>query len=170
MTDKNTNLENTTAELHFGPLATPTDINLKADAHTEFPFIATLISFLIGLLFLFAPAIVYMQSGFNLGLLPMGFIGLAFCSVGLYLCSLIFQPLYKEQAEVMRDFPFNKAGEDYLRGVVAKGGTVRGFHLRKAVKLHRKHESWIKNAQVDQLRKEVQQRFHCSSGLKSKMR
>ena len=165
----NTEKLDATTELPFpdeGVSTVEINMDAKADAVAGFPFVAALGTLLTGLLFLFVAVLSFIRYGFDVYLLlavPMGLLGMALCSLCVYFVWSDREPLDEKGIEVMRDFPFNKPGEEFLRGVVVNRGSVRTIDLRKALKRHRQHETTLKNAQLDQFRHEVQQKFSSQS-------
>ncbi len=76
-----------------------------------------------------------------LSVVLIGFSGISFVALSIFLFTKIFLPLNNVESEVLRRFPFNEPAAAHLRDVVAKRQTVSFFELRKALKLHFKHEN-----------------------------
>ena len=98
------------------------------------------------------PASSSVLSSIFLSVVLAGTAGIVLVGLSIFLFAKIFLPLNDAESEVLRRFPFNEPAIAHLRDVVAKHQKVSFFALRKALKLHFKHE----NAQN---RKEALQRF-----------
>ena len=138
-----------------GVLSVATDVRCCYKIILQILAFGLFLSFTSGFAIMIAfpdPASSSVLSTISLSVVLAGIAGIALVGLIIFLFAKIFLPLNDADCEVLRRFPFNEPAIAYLRDVVAKHQKVSFFALRKALKLHFKHE----NAQN---RKEALQRF-----------